>query len=1064
MICFHRYARPSPREGFRNALPHILLTAILPLLAAAPALGQLESPIQGGESHSFTIQMEAGQFLGAVVDQDGIDLIVEVLDPQGKKLLEMDGPDYWLWQEEVAFVAGASGAFQLTIHPFQSFALPGKYRLRIDGPRDAKEAERERVEAVSEMLAAHAANNLKGQQTRLDHLEKALQLSTGLGDQRRQGEVLYQLMNTLGNLGRREEAQARFRDAIAVWQELALIDQRIWTLLESRPVFSGEQAQQNLSEGLSLAQESGNRFLEMRALIALGRFHRYQPRAAADSLEKALRIAKELQNREQEMVVSNELAYAYDDLGEKQDALVLFDQALALSRELRNRKLEADVLNSLGWLYAFLGRQDEAIALYERAIDLSRRRGDQAMEAIALNNEALLIYKVEPARARELYERSIALGREVGHLEVQSMAMNNLAFLDLRQGDPASAMQRSRSALPLAAGLPQVEIHVRLALGQASRRLGDLEASRRELDTALRLCRELEDPVRESMVLSSLARTEIDARDLPRARSLLEAGIQIIESLRKEVRQPDLRASFLASRKDTYELYTETLMSLNRAHPGEGHDAEALQASERTRARSLLDILTEAGAGLREGADPALVEKEGLLLAEIEELEQRRLQLLGQAGNAAEAREVGARLSEALANHGKLEAELVSSNPRFAALTSPEPLSVSEIQSKVLDGSATLLEYSLGEDRSYLWAVLPDSLQSFELPPREKIEEAARRWYNALLVHLEGPGGREAAAEVQKAAADLSAMLLQPAQKLLQGQPLLIVSDGALQYLPFAALPLPSSLAGPERVPLIAGHEVVSLPSASALAVLRHELAGRPKAPKTLAVLAAPVFRLNSSTKTAATAPHRGLSDETRASEVDPRLLPPLGFSRLEAEAISGLVPERELLKALDYKASRALVTSGKLADYRLVHFATHGLIDSRQPELSSLVLSLFDERGQPQNGLLRLHDIYNLKLQADLVVLSACKTGLGQEIRGEGLVGLTRGFMYAGAARVVASLWSVDDRATSVLMKSFYRHMISGGLSPAAALRKAQVEMSRDARWNDPYYWAAFSLQGEWR
>ncbi|HEX5718123.1 MAG TPA: CHAT domain-containing protein, partial [Thermoanaerobaculia bacterium] len=141
-----------------------------------------------------------------------------------------------------------------------------------------------------------------------------------------------------------------------------------------------------------------------------------------------------------------------------------------------------------------------------------------------------------------------------------------------------------------------------------------------------------------------------------------------------------------------------------------------------------------------------------------------------------------------------------------------------------------------------------------------------------------------------------------------------------------------------------------------------------------------------------------------------------------------------------------------------------HGIIDSRRPELSTIVLSLVDERGQPQNGFLRLHDVYNLELQADLVALSACQTALGQEIRGEGLVGLTRGFMYAGAARVLASLWSVDDRATSVLMKSFYGHMISGGMSPAAALRQAQSEMAHSSRWRSPYYWAGFSLQGEWQ
>jgi CHAT domain-containing protein len=189
-----------------------------------------------------------------------------------------------------------------------------------------------------------------------------------------------------------------------------------------------------------------------------------------------------------------------------------------------------------------------------------------------------------------------------------------------------------------------------------------------------------------------------------------------------------------------------------------------------------------------------------------------------------------------------------------------------------------------------------------------------------------------------------------------------------------------------------------------------------------------------------------------------------LPFSRREAEAITATVPRGQWAKALDFQASRDAATDAGLSDYRVVHFATHGLLDSNNPELSGVVLSLVDQRGQSQNGFLRLHEIYNLKLPVELVVLSACRTGLGKDIRGEGLVGLTRGFMYAGAARIVASMWKVDDAATANLMKGFYRAMFVRGMRPAAALREAQVEMWRQKRWRSPYYWAAFVLQGEWR
>ena len=169
-------------------------------------------------------------------------------------------------------------------------------------------------------------------------------------------------------------------------------------------------------------------------------------------------------------------------------------------------------------------------------------------------------------------------------------------------------------------------------------------------------------------------------------------------------------------------------------------------------------------------------------------------------------------------------------------------------------------------------------------------------------------------------------------------------------------------------------------------------------------------------------------------------------------------------MAALDFSANRTLATSPELAQYRIVHFATHGLLNSKHPELSGLVFSMVDQQGKAQNGFLQLEDIYNLKLPVELVVLSACETGLGKEIHKEGLLGLTRGFMYAGASRVIASLWKVDDVATAELMGHFYEAMLKEKIPAAAAMRRAQVEMWQQRRWKHPYYWAAFQIQGEWK
>jgi CHAT domain-containing protein len=310
-------------------------------------------------------------------------------------------------------------------------------------------------------------------------------------------------------------------------------------------------------------------------------------------------------------------------------------------------------------------------------------------------------------------------------------------------------------------------------------------------------------------------------------------------------------------------------------------------------------------------------------------------------------------------------------------------------------------------------------------------------------------------------------MLLGPVADRLDKKRLLIVADGALQYIPFGALPPPQK--DYKSHALIIDYEIVNLPSASSLAMLRREFAGRQPAAGMVAILADPVLQSDDTrvrqagaqAKTEAVAANGDLLRS--ATDVGIMSFPRLQATRREAEAILALAAEGKNLKALDFEASRATAGSPDLADYRIVHFATHGLINNQRPQLSGIVLSLVDEQGRSQDGFLRAHDIYNLRFGADLIVLSACRTALGEEVKGEGLVGLTQAFMYAGAPRVVASLWNVQDRATAELMTRFYEKMLKEGMPPAAALRAAQVSMLKQARWKAPYYWAGFLLQGEW-
>jgi CHAT domain-containing protein len=605
-------------------------------------------------------------------------------------------------------------------------------------------------------------------------------------------------------------------------------------------------------------------------------------------------------------------------------------------------------------------------------------------------------------------------------------------------------------------------------------------------------------------VLAALAAIARGKGDLEESVKLYEQALDALD--RQTARlggSNEVRAGFRAKHEKYYRDYLDLL--LTRAQP-----ERAFAVLERSRARILLETLATAHVDIRKGADPTLLQRQHSLQAELKAKSEHRTRLLSDKHGNEQEQAVEKEINELTAEYQNVEAQIRDSSPAYAALTQPRPLSTKEIQQQLLDQYTLLLEYTLGEERSYVFAVTPNSLQAFALPKRAEIEQASRQVYKLLTAHNRGVRGetpvqkrqRQARsnAEYRTAAAKLSRMVLGPVAEQIKGKRLLIVADGALQYIPFALLPEPGSAeqqaansASSEGTPLVVSHEIVNLPSASVLAVLRQQEMNRRPAPKAVAVLADPVFneqdprvtaRGKAADERAAATRGGGRSKDTNdllapsfsaglltRSAADVGLsrngqleLPRLRFSRQEADSILEVTPPDQGMKAVDFQANRAIATSPELSQYRIVHFATHGLLDSEHPELSGLVLSLVDKNGKPQEGFLELQDIYNLDLPADLVVLSACETGLGKEISGEGLMGLTRGFMYAGATRVVASLWKVSDAATARLMADFYKAMEKDGLPPAAALRAAQVQMWKQKRWSSPYFWAAFQIQGEWR
>ena len=801
-------------------------------------------------------------------------------------------------------------------------------------------------------------------------------------------------------------------------------------LFSQSTVESKQLAIQKLEEAVALYSADRNYVQATITLLSMGKIYANfgQFQSALDSYNQALPLSQQAGSKAQEAAILTTFGQLYTDLADPKSALDYYNQALPLFYQLNDQAAVANTLNNIGDIHAATGNWKNALDSYNKALFISRPAGNLAAEATALTGiGSRYIASEEWSTALNAYNQALSISRHLNDKVKETTVLNQMGKIQAALGQNSTALENYNQALSLSQqlGYKTEEAHIIYNQAILNRQQNNLTVAKTEIETA----------------------------------------INIIENLRTQIGSQELRQSYFARNQDYYQFYINLLMQLHQKNPDKGYDAQAFHASERARARSLLELLSEASANIRQGVDSQLLAQEQNLQQQLSDLQDRKYQIVIAKSTQESLDEIQKKIDTVLKQLAQIEAEIRATSPRYAALKYPEPLKLPQIQQQVIDDNTLLLEYSLGEERSYLWAVTKTSFTSYELPSRTEIEAAAKNFRNTLTKATT----RTSPQKVAESAALLSQIILAPVASELGNKRLLIVADGALQYIPFSALTLEKS-----EAPLIVKHEIVNLPSASTLAILRRDLATRQPAPKAIALFADPVFspddeRLKGTitspvtkNQTVENLPVEAQQLQRSASEAN-IYWTRLPFTRTEAEQILALVPDDLDKQAFDFTANRTAATSPDLSQYRIVHFATHGFANSKHPELSGLVLSLVDEKGSLQNGYLRLNDIFNLNLSAELVVLSACQTGLGKEIKGEGLVGLTRGFMYAGAPRVVVSLWSVDDQVTSELMTRFYKKMLQDKLAPAAALRAAQIEVLQLSQWQSPYYWAAFGLQGEW-
>ena len=994
-----------------------------------------------------------------------------------------------------------------------------------------REVNDRRREGLMIYALGNTQNRLNQQVNAIASFEEALPILREVNDRAFEGQAMLSLGLVHMNQGRTDTAIEITETALAIFHEVKNYASEGQARINLGVVYSrlgqSEKAISTLEPALSIFRESKNRIQESAVINTLGLVYggMGETEKAIEYFERSLAIARELKDKQRETTALNNLGLAYSFLGKYEKSIEYLQLSLPIAREMNDRLSEGGTYSGLGVAYLRSSQFEKAIESHERSLAIYREVKNRTYEGNELQNLGN-VYKSlgRDDKAIEYFDQSLAIFRETKYRVGEGGVLNNLSDSYSRLNRDEEAIRAQEQALLIFRELKYRlgEGTALLTLGTAHAKLSKHEKALEIYQQALATFREVKNPENEGLTLfkmggskvqldrgdeaaalftesiailrsigskkfelgalTALAKHHRERGDIAQARKTVEESLKISESLRAELVSPESRTAFLSSVQDSYELYTDLLMRQHRIAPQEGFDLLAVEVAERQRARSLLDLLTESNTNVRKGVDGALIEHERTLAKKLSD----KAQALVRSDKPERSKVLRGEISQLETDLERAQTAIRKANPNYAALVQPQPLKFKEIQFQ-LDADTILLEYSLGEDRSHLWAITKDSLTSYELPKEELIKQDALKLYEMLTARNTLKSGEtdlqwrariaDAEAKLPAAAYSLSQTLVAPAAAQLGSKRLVIVADGALLYIPFAMLPDPAAVG--KYQPLIVGHEVVSLPSASALAIQRTELAGRELAPKMLAVIADPVFdrtdarfktaspaTSDSVQATASSANTRGLEHIADASDgKSGRLvIRRLPFTRQEADGLLALTPKESSFRAIDFQASRANVLAGDLAEYRYVHFATHGLLDTERPGLSSLVLSTVDADGKPQDGFLRANDIYNMKLPAELVVLSACQTGLGKEVRGEGLIGLTRGFMYAGAKRVVVSLWSVNDKATADLMTEFYRGMLKNNERPAAALRAAQIEMFRQKKWQSPYYWSAFTLQGEWR
>lgn len=990
---------------------------LISLLFAVPLLAQQDAswrklrvgaPVEGiirrSQSETYVLDLDEASSAEIELEQGGHDFAF-VVTPPAAEAFEVDARESG--PEPLLIHAVQAGRYRVQVRLADGSVPEARYKLRLISTRPEREDDQMRADA--QMAATDARRlvrkgGLPNLNLALERNDVALALWRKLGDRAGESAAMLQRGGIYFFLNDTEKAPS-------------------WDL-----------------SGLAAARESNSQWLEGEGLnnLAIAEWRIGSVNDAASHLNDAENLWKDLGNSYGEAAALSNLGILNRETGSYAESARCYQEALPILTRLSDKAHLAIVLSNLGVVQHALAEDRQALASLSRSAELFRQSGNKAGEGRAmLHIGRILLATGHRQKAEAVAERALAAASDVKDTRSESDELNLLGDFEMAEGKAAAALEFYNRALQLYDSLSNRSgkadsLH---RIGVAEERSGNTDSAAAYLKQALELRHALGNRDGEAESLFQLARVEDKAGNLESACEHIDQALNLTDSVRVLASGPYDRMTYLSSKEQYFSFAIELYMEMEARKAHQGYAVRAFEIAERGRSRSLLDEI-EHGSTAR-----ASLNSDSRLRRVSSELQfwSTRRSNLDQQRDSPELPAVNRRIDTLLDEFHDLES--ASSFIAGSALPPSQTMAMSTIQREVLDPETVLIEFALGDRGSTLWLVTMQSMTSYRLPGRMVITQAASE-FNAS---VSAPTATLAAQLIQGAGVRLSNLLFWQAAHEMKGKRLVIVAEDVLLHTPFAALPDPLS-----HHPMAADHEIVSVPSASVLAAIRLRVKKTRPAEDNIAVVADPVFDAGDQRN----------RNPVRGSRVEFARLP---NSRAEADNLLALQPGEKNLRAVDFDANRSLFTSGRLGSYRIIHIGTHAVVFHSQPELARLVLSLRGSDGKPRDGFLFAYDIAQLNLRAELVTLAGCKTGLGEQVRGEGTVGLSHAFLESGSASVLVSLWDVDDESSAELMRLFYDALLRGQMGPGAALRRAEMAMASQGRWKSSD-WAAWTLIGDWR